>query len=272
MRLSLSISPCPNDTFMMDAIINRKINLHGYEFDVTFQDIDLLNREAKNSSADITKISCGVLPAILGEYQVLNSGAALGVGNAPLLVSRHKIYPDELHHCKVAIPGFDTTAALLLKYTFPQVKELKSYLFSNIAEAIIADEVDAGVLIHEERFVYKQKSLQLIADLSDKWQEQLKLPIPLGLIAIKSGIDQRVKTDIAQLIQESIAFGFANPHSSWSFIKEHARYINDDVIESHIKMFVNDFSLDMGDSGRDSIMKMIELSGIDINAQNKIFI
>ncbi|MEG1935382.1 MAG: MqnA/MqnD/SBP family protein, partial [Rikenellaceae bacterium] len=191
--LSLSISPCPNDTFMFDAIVNSKINLRGYKFDCVFEDIDTLNCNIKNRLVDISKISYAAYPKVSDSYNILSSGSALGRGNAPLLVSRMNIYPDEVACCRVAIPGYETTAALLLKYAFGQVKELKQYLFSDVAEAVLTGETDAGVLIHEERFVYKQKSLRLVADLSDMWNAKINLPIPLGAIVVNKQLDAHVQ-------------------------------------------------------------------------------
>lgn len=189
-NITLAISPCPNDTFMFDAIVNKKIDLKGYEFDVVFNDIDLLNQNSKKSVTDVTKLSCAVAAQVRDNYDTLRSGAALGRGNAPLLVSRRKIYPDEVSSCRVAIPGYDTTARLLLEYNFGEVKKMQTYLFSDIMDAIHSDEVDAGILIHEERFSYQQNSLLLIADLAQKWNEESDLPIPLGLIAVKSSFQE----------------------------------------------------------------------------------
>ncbi|MFI3321314.1 MAG: 1,4-dihydroxy-6-naphthoate synthase [Rikenellaceae bacterium] len=259
----LSISPCPNDTFMFDAIVNKKIDLRGYNFDCTFSDIDLLNQYAKESTADISKVSCAVAAQIMDSYNILQSGAALGHGNAPLLVSKRKIYPDEVKYCKVAIPGFDTTATLLLKDNFGEVKELRTYLFSDIMEAIHSDEVDAGVLIHEERFSYRDKSLQLIADLAQKWNSESKLPIPLGAIVVRNSLDMEVQRDISSIIAESVAYAFANKKESWNFIKSHSQSLSDSVIESHIEMFVNNYSLNLGVKGREAIERLFKIGGYD---------
>lgn len=270
--LSLSISPCPNDTFMFDALINSKIDLRGYKFDCVFEDIDTLNKNIKESRSDISKISYAAYPAISEQYNILSSGSALGRGNAPLLVSRKKIYPDEVAHCKIAIPGYDTTAALLLKFAFGEVKELKQYLFSDIAEAILSDEVDAGVLIHEERFVYKEKSLRLVADLSDCWNEKTNLPIPLGAIVVNKSLDIKIQQDINSLLRESIEFAFDNMQSSWQFVKQHARYMEDDVIEQHINMFVNKFSLEIGDEGERAVLTLLKTTAVQREFDKSIFI
>lgn len=270
--LTLSISPCPNDTFMFDALINSKIDLRGYKFDCAFEDIDALNKNIVQCKSDISKISYAVYPKIADHYSILSSGSALGRGNAPLLVSRRKIYPDEVAHCKIAIPGYDTTAALLLKFAFGEVKELRQYLFSDVAEAVLSDEVDAGVLIHEERFVYREKSLLLVADLADKWNEKVNLPIPLGAIVVNRSLDHNVQQDINDLVGESIAFAFDNVQSSWQFVKQHARYMEDSVIEQHINMFVNSFSLDISNEGKDAVLALLKCADAEREFDKSIFV
>ena len=213
-QLTLAISPCPNDTFMFDALIAKKIDLKGYSFDVRFDDIDVLNKNVSKSdgnSCNISKISCALYPKIASRYNILRSGSALGKGNAPLVVSKHKIYPDEVASCTIAVPGFDTTGFLLLKYHFGELKECKSYLFSDIADVVLSGEADVGVLIHEERFTYEEKGLRLITDLSTKWANELQLPIPLGTIVIDNTLDLNIQRDVNNLVRESIEFGFKNP-------------------------------------------------------------
>ncbi len=274
-KLTLAISPCPNDTFMFDALIAKKIDLKGYSFDVRFDDIDILNKNISvldGSSADISKISCAVYPKVMSSYNILRSGAALGCGNAPLVVSRHKIYPDELSSCCVAIPGFDTTGFLLLKYAFGEIKECKSYLFSDIAEVVLSGEADAGVLIHEERFSYKEKGLSLVADLSTKWADELKLPIPLGVIVVDNSLDRQVQSDINGLIRASVEFGLNNPSSSYSFIREHARSMDAEVIKKHIEMFVNNYSIDISVDGEKAITTLLALADGTKEYDNSIFI
>lgn len=274
-HLTLAISPCPNDTFMFDALIAKKIDMKGYSFDVRFDDIDLLNQNRSKSdgdSCDISKISCALYPKIATRYNILRSGSALGKGNAPLVVSKHKIYPDEVASCTIAIPGFDTTGFLLLKYTFGELKECRPYLFSDIADVVLSGEADVGVLIHEERFVYKEKGLRLISDLSTKWDDELQLPIPLGVIAINNSLSESVQSDINSLIRDSIEFGFKNPNSSYSFIKQHARYMEAEIVSKHIDMFVNNYSLDISTDGERAITTLLNLADKTKEYDNSIFV
>ncbi len=273
-RLTLAISPCPNDTFMFDALINGKIDCRGYQFDVRFDDIDVLNKNISPESscrADISKMSCAQYPKITSDYKIMRSGAALGRGNAPLVVSKHKIYPDELSSCSIAIPGYDTTGYLLLKYAFGEIKECRPYLFSDIAEVVLSGEADAGVLIHEERFVYKQKGLRLIADLSTKWDDELSLPIPLGVIAISTKLEERVQQELNSLLRESIEYAFNNPSSSYEFVKSHAQYMEPEIVRKHIEMFVNSYSLDITEQGERAITTMLSIADDTKSYDNSIF-
>ena len=171
MNLKLNISTCPNDTFMFEAMLHGRIDTEGLVFDLHLADIEQLNGAALSGEPDISKLSYAAVPQISDRYKILNSGSALGRGNGPLLVSRYKIYPDELHDARVAIPGEHTTANLLLNKIYPSVKDRRAYLFSDIAEAVMTGECDAGVLIHEGRFVYRKIGLQLVADLGVEWEK-----------------------------------------------------------------------------------------------------
>ena len=184
MKLQLHISTCPNDTFMFDAMVHRRIDTEGLEFDLSLADIEQLNAGALQGVPDISKLSYAVVPQLLDRYRVLHSGSALGRGNGPLLVSRHRIYPDEVSGIRVAIPGEHTTANRLLATLYPGVTDKRVYLFSDVADAVMSDECDAGVLIHEGRFTYREKGLRLVADLGEEWEKKTGLPLPLGAIAV----------------------------------------------------------------------------------------
>ncbi len=252
--LKLHISPCPNDTFMFDAIINGRIDLKGMQFEVEYHDIEELNAGVLAGRADISKISCAVLPHIAQSYTLLSSGAALGRGNGPLLVRRKG---DTSPIKSVAVPGELTTANALLNRLLPELDNRKPMLFSTIAEAVESGAVDAGVLIHEGRFVYAERNLELVADLGLLWEERLALPLPLGAIVMKSNIDEYTRQEFEMLLRESIAYAFAHREVSRDFIKSHAQETADSVIESHIALFVNDFSLELGDEGHRAIEALI---------------
>lgn len=257
-KLKLSFSTCPNDTFMFDALVNGKIETKGLAFDVTLLDIEELNKAALTASADITKMSYALYPQISGNYNMLKSGSALGYGSGPLFVSKKGIKDGgDISKLRVALPGENTTAARLLEKIFPEITVKSYYLFSDISKAILEDEVDAGVLIHEERFTYQEKGLSLIVDLGEEWENLYSLPIPLGGIVIKKEIARETQQLFEELLAESIRYAFANPLSSREYVKKYARELSDEIIDKHIKMFVNDFSINIGEMGVKSIEKLI---------------
>lgn len=254
MSIKLSISPCPNDTFMFDAIINRRIDLMGLDIEVEYHDIEVLNSHAMERRADITKCSTALLPAIDDRYRLLDSGAALGRGNGPLLV-RRKGDTSAIKH--IAVPGEHTTANALIKRLFPEIKKRAPMLFSEIAKAVERGEFDAGVLIHEGRFVYERENLELIADLGLEWERREGLPLPLGSIVAARDLEEGVAERFETLLRESIAYAFAHPEVSRDFIKSHAQEMEDSVIDRHIALFVNEFSLTLGDEGREAVRRLI---------------
>ncbi|MDR2894206.1 MAG: 1,4-dihydroxy-6-naphthoate synthase [Alistipes sp.] len=265
MRLTLNISPCPNDTFMFDGLINGRIDTRDYEFDVTFADIEELNSRVMGSGVSdtqgaphISKISYAVLPAIVDRYALLDSGSALGHGNGPVFVARRGFGRESdfvvSSDFSVAIPGIHTTANLLLQKLFPQITDRRPMLFSEIASAIERREVDAGVLIHEGRFTYADHGLELIADLGVEWDKTTDgLPLPLGAIVASRALPPEVVRDVEEMIRESIEYGFAHPAASREFIKSHAQEMDDAVIDNHILLFVNDNSLTLSSDARRAI-------------------
>ncbi len=253
MNLKLAFSTCPNDTFMFDGLVHQRIDTKGYSFDVEMADIEELNLQASQGENDITKISFNAFAQYTQQYQMLTSGAALGFGNGPLVISKHKIYPDELHDVKIGIPGEKTTANLLLNILFPNVQNKKVYLFSDIEDAVLGCEIDAGLIIHESRFSYKKKGLKKVVDMGELWAKEKKLPLPLGGIAIKRDLDDAVKTDIQDLIADSVDFALKNPKISYEFVKKHARELDDSVISRHIDLYVNRYSINCQSDGREAI-------------------
>lgn len=252
-RLKLAISPCPNDTFMFDAIINRRIDLEGMCFDVEYLDIEQLNNQALERKADITKCSTAILPAIAENYRLLDSGSALGRGNGPLLIRRRG---DNTPLRRIAVPGLHTTANALVGRLFPEIEERVPMLFSEIAEAVERGDFDGGVLIHEGRFVYERRGLELVADLGLEWEKYMGLPLPLGSIVAANDLPTDVISRFEALLRRSIEYAFANPLVSREFVKEHARELEDEVIDKHIALFVNDFSLSLGQEGRRAVEEL----------------
>ncbi len=246
MSVKLHISPCPNDTFMFDALVNGRIDTLGLNFEVEYLDIEELNNRALNREADISKISCALLPHISNSYDLCECGAALGRGNGPLLVRRRG---DTSPLKRVAVPGVHTTANALISKLFPQIEERVPMLFSDIAQAVECGDFDGGVLIHEGRFVYQKRNLELVADLGLLWEERTGLPLPLGAIVARKELNADVRHKFEKVLRESIEYAFANPLASREYIKGHAQELDDDVIDAHIKLFVNQYSLNLGNDG-----------------------
>ncbi len=253
MEIKLNISPCPNDTFMFDALINGRIDTCGLSFEVEYLDIEELNKQALRGEAQMTKLSCAVLSHISNNYELCDSGAALGRGNGPLLVRRQG---DTQPMKRVATPGEYTTANALLGRLYPDIEERVPMLFSDVAEAVARGDVDAGVLIHEGRFVYRNYDLELVADLGELWEQCESLPLPLGCIVMHKALPQDIRQTFERVLRNSIEYAFEHPEVSRDYIKSHAQELDDDVITSHIKLFVNSYSLSLGDEGRMALQKL----------------
>ncbi len=274
MKLKLAFSTCPNDTFMFEAIVNKRVDTLNYDFELTLADIDVLNKLTSNNEADIAKISFNNYPLISKNYQLLRSGSAIGFGNGPMIISKHKIELNKLKYKKIAIPGENTTANLLLKRLFPDIRTKKVYLFSDIERAILENEVDAGLIIHETRFTYQQRELQQIADLGHEWEKQTGLPLPLGGIAIKRDLSEKIKTDIQQIMQESVKYAINNPKKSMLYVKRHAQDISDKVVSQHINLYVNSKSIRIDSESESAINELLSLSAkfYNITLSKPIFI
>jgi 1,4-dihydroxy-6-naphthoate synthase len=239
---------------MFDAIVNRRIDLDGFDVEVTYLDIEQLNAAALERRYDITKCSTAILGAVAHSYALLDSGSALGRGNGPLLV-RRKGETAPLR--RIAVPGEHTTANRLVMRLFPDIVERVPMLFSDIAEAVERGDYDGGVLIHEGRFVYHKRNLELVADLGLEWEARMELPLPLGSIICARDMGDEVLECFEALLRRSIEYAFANPMASREFIKQHAQELDDEVIDSHIALFVNDYSLSLGDEGRRAVEALL---------------
>lgn len=257
--IRLAISPCPNDTFMFDAIVNKRIDLEGFEFEVSYLDIEQLNAAALERKYDITKCSTALLPAIYERYALLDSGSALGRGNGPLLV-RRKGDKTPLKH--IAVPGEHTTANALVRSLFPDIEHRTPRLFSDIAGCVECGEYDGGVLIHEGRFVYQRSNLELVADLGIEWEQRTGLPLPLGSIVAARDLEEQVRADFEALLRRSVEYAFKNPAVSRDYIKQHAQELDDGVIDSHIALFVNDFSVSLSQEGRLAISRLTGVNNL----------
>ncbi|MDR0294741.1 MAG: 1,4-dihydroxy-6-naphthoate synthase [Prevotellaceae bacterium] len=258
--LSLFFSPCPNDTFMFEAMVHGRVDTEGLLFDVRLADVEALNHAAMRAEADVTKVSFHAYAYLRDNYELLPSGSALGFGNGPLLVSAKPIGKEQVSSLSVAIPGCYTTAAALLKAAFPEVQDLREYVFSDIEEALLKGETDAGVLIHEGRFTYNKKGLHLIADLGALWEKQTGMPIPLGGIVVRRNLSEDIKGKVARVLRRSVEYALAQPDSSIPFVRQYAQEMDENVMRQHIKLYVNKFSIDLGEEGQravDCFLKMI---------------
>ncbi len=258
MTLKIGFSTCPNDTFIFDAMVHHKIDTEGLDFDVVLADVEELNKSALENTLDITKLSYHAYAYVAQNYRLLTAGSALGNNNGPLLVSKYKIYPDEVKDVKIAIPGKYTTANLLLGIAFPNAVNKKEYLFSDIEEAVLSNEVDAGVIIHENRFTYEERGLKKISDLGEFWEAKTSLPIPLGGIVVKRSLPEHHQITINRVLRRSIEYAFANPESGERYIRQHAQEMKTEVLNKHINLFVNQQTLRLGKKGKDSIKKLYE--------------
>ncbi|MDR0559966.1 MAG: 1,4-dihydroxy-6-naphthoate synthase [Prevotellaceae bacterium] len=257
MKYTLGFSPCPNDTFIFDALVNGKIKCE-LKFDTVIADVEELNRRAMTGEIDFVKISYHAYAQVAAQYLVCESGSALGRGNGPILVSKTKIYPDEIPFIEIAIPGEHTTAAFLLKYACPEVKIAGVYLFSDIEDAVLSGEADAGVLIHESRFTYARKGLQQIMDLGEYWENSTGQPIPLGCIAMNRNLPETTQRAFSAALKESVLFAKNNPASSYGYVKSHAWIRDDEITDRHIKMFVNKFTVELGEEGCQAVQFFLE--------------
>ena len=258
--LTLGFSPCPNDCFIFDAMVNGKIDTEGLEFEVYMDDVESLNQKAFENKLDISKLSYHAYAYITKEYQLLNAGSALGNGCGPLLVgmSDDANYiianlESKMTNITIAIPGTFTTASFLLALAFPFAINTVEMKFSEIEDAVVRGDVDAGLIIHENRFTYEQKGLKKIIDLGEYWETLAIAPIPLGGIVIKRSFPDELKQKVNRVIRRSVEYAFANPGASKVFVKLHSKTMQDDVIKKHIDLYVNDFSIDLGEKGKRAV-------------------
>ena len=262
MKLSLGISPCPNDTYIFDAMLHGKIDTEGLEFMPRLEDVETLNQLAIEGSLDISKVSYGVVFQLMGQYRILEAGSAIGKGVGPLFISKNIAHDGEIEFSKirVALPGINTTAHLLFSLAYPEIKNKTFVPFHVIEDMVINDEVDAGVIIHENRFTYQQKGLNKLSDLGDVWEKRTGAPIPLGGILVRRLFDLDLATKINRVINRSLAF--ANDHADAlpAFVTENAKEMNEEVMRNHISLYVNEFSLALGQEGRLAVLELIKAS------------
>jgi 1,4-dihydroxy-6-naphthoate synthase len=259
MKVSLGFSPCPNDTFIFDALVNRKIDTGPFEFDVVLEDVQTLNRWAMEGKLDISKISYGVWPLVQKNYSLLDSGGALGRGVGPLLISKDNILLRDINQLTIAIPGEQTTANLLFTMAFPEAKRKKFMIFSQIESAVLDGKVDCGVIIHENRFTYMQRGLVKQMDLGEYWEQKTKSPIPLGGIVMRNTFTAEERAEVERLVRDSVAFAEAYYPDLSDYVTQHSQEMQESVMRQHIDLYVNQFSLSLGDEGRHAVEVLMEV-------------
>ncbi len=258
MKYTIGFSPCPNDTFIFDALVNHKMDTGDIEFEPVLEDVQTLNEWAIAGKLDITKISYGVLPLLLNQYKLLPSGSALGKGVGPLLIAKEAISQAELVNYPVAIPGEFTTAHLLFSLKYPQAKN-KVFLRYDQVENFVVEGKGLGVIIHENRFTYASRGLVKITDLGDYWEQKMNIPIPLGGIVVKRSLPDETQNAIATLIAESLSHSYSHYPVLSEYVKEHAQEMEEDVMRKHIDLYVNDFSTSLGKQGEAAVMELIKV-------------
>jgi len=275
MKLTLGFSPCPNDTFIFDAMVHGRIDTEGLEFDYFLADVEELNRKAFASEVDITKMSYHAYAYVAQNYLILDSGSALGFQNGPLLISKKKIDTSELAGSSIAIPGKYTTANLLFSIAWPQATNKTEYLFSDIENALLNDEVDAGLIIHETRFTYYNKGLIKIADMGEYWEKLTGLPIPLGAIVINNRVSNEIALKVNRVIRKSLEYAYQNAIASFDFVSKNAKEMDSSVMNNHIKLFVNKYTSDLGEEGKRAIKELFRIAfdkGVIPKLPGKIFL
>lgn len=259
MKLTLGFSPCPNDTFIFDALIHHKIDTEGLDFEVFYDDVETLNQKAFRGELDITKLSYHAFAYVAHQYVLLDAGSALGFGVGPLLICKddpEKLYKLLTTHnspLTIGIPGKYTTANFLLGLAFPEASSKVELVFSDIENAVLEGRVDVGLIIHENRFTYQDKGLKKIIDLGDFWEQQTGCAIPLGGIVANRNLPADVQHKINRVLRKSVEFAFANPKSGLEFIRQHAQEMSEEVMYKHIELYVNKYSIDLGEEGRKAI-------------------
>lgn len=256
MKLSIGFSPCPNDTFIFDALINKKIDTEGIEFEAILEDVETLNQWALEGKLDITKLSFPAFFKSKDKYVLLNAGSALGKGVGPLLVKRAGREISNIEEQRILIPGVNTTANLLLSYAYPGAKNKRPMLFSEIEDLVMSGMADLGVIIHENRFTFQQKGLEKVADLGEIWEQKMNVPIPLGGIAIKRIADKSTAFLVDQLIRQSLEYAFANYPVIADYVKCYAQTMSEEVMRKHIDLYVNNYSLNLGAEGKKAIITL----------------
>lgn len=260
MRYTIGFSPCPNDTFIFDAMLHGKVDTEGLEFEVFMEDVEALNRRAFAGELAITKLSYHAFAHLTEQYALLDAGSALGNNCGPLLIAKKPLTEAEVNAARIAIPGKMTTANFLLSMAFPAAKNKTEVLFSDVEDAVLENRADAGLIIHENRFTYQQKGLVKIMDLGEHWEQTTGLPIPLGGIVVHRSLSAEDQAKINRVMRRSVEYAFAHPAEVMPFVRAHAQAMEDAVMQAHIDLYVSQFTVDLGTRGRAAILEMFRIA------------
>lgn len=261
MKLKLGFSPCPNDTFIFDAMVHGRIDTEGLEFDYFLADVEELNKSAMAGQADIIKVSYHAYALAAENYLILDAGSALGFKNGPLLIARKQYKPEEIPSLRIAIPGKYTTANLLFSIAWPDATRKTEYLFSDIVDVLLRDEADAGLIIHETRFTYFKKNLVKIADMGEYWFDLTGMPMPLGAIIVKRSLPEETALKVNRVIRRSLEYAYSDRNASAGFVSGNAKEMEQSVMRSHIDLYVTDFTLDLGREGKKAVSEFLRIAG-----------
>ena len=256
--MTIGFSPCPNDTFIFDAMIHGKVDTCGLQFEPVIADVEELNRLAKLGELDITKLSYHAYAYVAHKYNLLNAGSALGNNCGPLLIAKKSLTQQEIEKGPIAIPGQLTTANFLLSVAYPQARNKKEMVFSAIENAVLQEEVIAGLIIHENRFTYAEKGLVKLVDLGEYWENAMQLPIPLGGIAIRKSIPADIQQKVDKILRNSVLYAFNYSENVMPFVRKHAQEMDDFVMQQHIQLYVNNYTVDLGEKGKKAVESLFE--------------
>lgn len=258
--LSLGFSPCPNDTFIFDALLHNKVDTEGLEFEVFMEDVETLNRRAFAAELAVTKLSFHAFAHLTDRYALLDAGSALGNNCGPLLIAKKPMSETEINAARIAIPGNMTTANFLLSLAYPNARDKHETVFSEIENSILQGKADAGLIIHENRFTYQQKGLVKLLDLGEFWETTTGLLIPLGGIAVRRDLSLVIQQKINRVLRRSVEYAFANPEDVMPFVRRHAQEMDDAVMQAHIDLYVTSHTVDLGEAGKAAVREMFRIA------------
>lgn len=260
MNLTLGFSPCPNDTFIFYALLHQKVDTEGLSFNVKMEDVEALNQRAFRRELHLTKLSYHAYAYLWNDYILLEAGSALGNNCGPLLIAKEKLSEAAIEQATIAIPGKYTTAHFLFNLAYPKANNKKEYLFSEIEHAVSANQVDAGVIIHENRFTYQDKGLVKVQDLGEFWESKYQLPIPLGGIVAQRSLPPEVVARVNRSLKRSVAYAFEHENEVMPFVRKYAQEMEEEVMKQHINLYVNKYTLDLGNQGKHAVSRLYEVA------------